>query len=127
MGAQKMRPAFYALHAATLDPATTALDLAPLLEAADAFPERHRLSEGAVYMSAQRRWTMLTGTDWRAGQQPEGAATWAESDHRLRVRPQVYPLTGVVWGCSCGISDTAVDRETAEAVHAAHAMTAGAS
>lgn len=48
------------------------------------------------------------------------------ADHRLRVRPQVYPLTGVVWGCSCGVSDTAVDRETAEAVHAAHAMTAGA-
>lgn len=125
--AGKMRPPFPALHTATLDPATTALDLAPLLTAADAMPDRHRLSEGAVYMSAQRRWTMLTGTDWRAAQQPENAGTWAESDHRLRVRPQVYPATGWVWGCSCGVSDIADTREQAEAVHAAHAMAAGAS
>lgn len=127
MGDRKMREPFYALHAATLDPATTAEVLGVRLRAADAMQDRHRLSEGAVYMSAQRRWTMLTGTDWKATQQPEGADTWAESDHRLRVRPQVYPLTGWVWGCSCGTSDVADTREQAEAVHAAHAMTAGAS
>lgn len=126
MGDRKMRPPFYDLHAATLDPDTTAEVLEARLRTADAVQDRHRLSEGAVYMSAQRRWTMLTGTDWKATQQPDGADTWADSDHRLRVRPQVYPLTGVVWGCSCGVSDTAVDRETAEAVHAAHAMTVGA-
>ena len=75
-------------------------------------------------MSAQRRWTMLTGTDWRAGQQPDDAASWAQSDHRLRVRDQVYPATGVVWGCSCGTSDVADDRADAEDQHSAHARAA---
>lgn len=126
MGHQKMREPFYALHAATLDPAMDGERLAHLLRAADDMPERRRLSEGAVYMSAQRRFKMLTGADWRDSQQPADADTWAESDHRLRVRPQVYPLTGWVWGCSCGTSDVAETREQAEAVHAAHAMTAGA-
>lgn len=117
----KMRPPFPALHAATLDPGTTAVELEPLLHAADAMPDRHRLSEGAVYMSAQRRWTMLTGTDWRALQQPENAASWGGSDHTLRVRAQVYPHTGVVWGCSCGDASGVADDETdAGDQHSAH-------
>lgn len=45
----------------------------------------------------------------------------ADSDHSLRVRPQVYPLTGVVWGCSCGdASGTAEDETDAGDQHSAH-------
>jgi hypothetical protein len=119
-GERKMRQAFYDLHAATLEPSMDGERLAHLLRACDAMPDRRRLSEGAVYMSAQRRFKMLTGADWRDSQQPADAATWTGSAHRLRVRPQAEPLTGVVWGCSCGVTDTAKGRSAAEAAHATH-------
>jgi hypothetical protein len=117
----KMRPPFPALHAATLAPGTTGEILAHLLREADAMPVRRRLSEGAVYMSAQRRFKMLTGADWRDAQQPEDAASWSGSAHTLRVRAQVYPQTGVVWGCSCGDASGLADDETdAGDQHSAH-------
>jgi hypothetical protein len=101
MSQSKMRPEFYRLHAATLRRATTAADLAALLRAADAMPERHRLAEGAVYVAAQRRWLMLTGTDWKGMQRQTGDTTWTDSAHRLRI--DTDPADGCTrWRCSCG-------------------------
>lgn len=59
--APKMRPVFYRLHSTTLSPAATLEQLRSAIEAADAFPERRRLSEGAVYTAALRRWEHMTG------------------------------------------------------------------
>lgn len=118
MAGQKMRPAFYTLHAVTLNPASTREQLADALRTAEAVQDRHRLSEGAVYTSACRRWLLDTGTDWRATQQPEHAATWGgQSDHRLRLRPAEG---GVTWGCSCGASGAAATDEAATLAHADH-------
>jgi hypothetical protein len=121
MSGQKMRPEFNRLHALTLNPATSMDALAAGLQAAEAVQDRHRLSEGAVYASACRRWLLETGADWRTTQQPDGAATWGgQSDHRLRVRPAEG---GVVWGCSCGATGAAVDDSAATAAHAEHTTT----
>lgn len=100
MGDRKMRPAFYDLHAATLARGTTPDQLATALRAADAVTDRHRLSEGAVYASACRRWLLVTGTDWKATQQPPTATTWASSDHRYRA-PVPDDPSGFA-RCSCG-------------------------
>lgn len=62
--APKMRAVFSRLHAATLNRSTTLEQLTAAIEAADAFPERRRLSEGAVYTSALRRYEMLAGTPY---------------------------------------------------------------
>lgn len=112
--ARKMRPAFYDLHSATLDPATTPEQLAARLRAADAVPERHRLSEGAVYSTACRRYLLDTGTDWKA--QAPDAAVWTSSDHRYRERDGQGQ-------CSCGerVSLTDTDGTTWHAAHTAHA------
>ena len=125
MAGQKMRPAFYALHAATLDPATTTTRLAELLRAADAVTERHRLSEGAVYASACRRYLLDTGRSWKAAQTAEGATTWDQSDHRVRITfapsHHVGPTAGAAWGwrCSCGERAELV-AETEAGAYAAH-------
>lgn len=108
----KMRPAFNALHAATLDRATTAERLAALLTAADAVAERHRLSEGAVYTSALRRYQMLTGTDWRAGQLTEQTTLWGESDHRYRETSR--PDGSYDARCSCGAATVVFTAQTAD-------------
>jgi hypothetical protein len=118
----KMRPEFARLHAATLRLVTGRDELRSLLEAADAMPERHRLSEGAVYVAAQRRWTMLTGTDWKAGQRTTGDTTWTASDHRLRIDTD----SGCPrWRCSCGDKGyvTLGDTQAATAAHATHRRT----
>lgn len=95
----KLRPPVVRLHAATLAPATTADQLAAALTAVEAMPERRRAAESAVYDSARRRYTMLTGADWREAQQPDQATAWVESDHRYRERqtPEGYEAQ-----CSCG-------------------------
>ena len=118
----KMRPAFYTLHAATLDRHTTADQLAAALRAADAVPDRHRLSEGAVYTAACRRYLMLTGDDWKATQLSDTATTWGgQSDHRLRVRRvegTLGPDTtvgGWTWACSCGTDGQRLYSTEAEA------------
>lgn len=85
-------------------------DTAALLRTADAMPDRRRLSEGAVYTSALRRWTMLTDTDWKGAQHSAADTTWAESDHRPR-------LTDTGWACSCGDHGTSTDPATAHALH----------
>lgn len=98
-GERKMRPVFYTLHAVTLDPATRPEELADALRAAEAFPERHRLAEGAVYASACRRYLLDTGTAWtRAG---ETTAEWGgESSHTYRERSR--PDGSYDARCSCG-------------------------
>lgn len=117
MSRQKMRPEFNRLHAATLDRATTTDQLRVLLDAADAFPERRRLSEGAVYVSAQRRWTLLTGTDWKGShQQPADSAWGGQSSHRFR--SSVGELGE--WDCSCGYGGSARCPSEAERAHARH-------
>lgn len=98
---RKMRAEFYALHAATLDPATTMAELTELLAAADAVAERHRLSEGAVYMSACRRYLLETNRSWRAEGVTEATTTWGgESAHRYRERSR--PDGSYDARCSCG-------------------------
>jgi hypothetical protein len=64
-GAPKMRPVFARLHTAALSPATSTERLTAAIEAADAFPERRRLSEGAVYVAALRRYQLLTGHEYQ--------------------------------------------------------------
>jgi hypothetical protein len=109
MAGQKMRPPFYRLHALTLNPATTMDDLAAALQACEAVQERHRLSEGAVYASAQRRWLLETGADWRTSD--AAAAAWGgQSDHRPR-------LTDTTWACSCGARGDAPDPAAAHTAH----------
>ena len=126
MGDAKMRPQFSDLHRVTLDPDTTPDTMAHALRRADGLAERRRLSEGAVYVAALRRYTMLTGLDWRDAQQPDDADAWGgQSDHRLRIREQPG-AAWMVWGCSCGVTDTAEDRESAVAAHQAHVEQAGA-
>lgn len=111
MGDAKMRPVFSRLHAATLAPATRVEALTVLLLEADAFADRRRLSEGAVYVAACRRYRLLTGTDWRASLTTASTSTWGgQSEHRAR-------LGAGTWECSCGASGS--DWDAAEA-HAAH-------
>lgn len=105
----KMRREFLALHVATLTPATTPTQLAAALTAADGVQERHRLSEGAVYATACRRYLLDTGTSWKAPA-PEAAAWGAESAHRSRLTPSA-------WRCSCGAQGTAADPGLAHAAH----------
>lgn len=112
----KMRPAFNTLHATTLDRWTTPDQLTQALRAADAVPDRHRLSEGAVYTAACRRYLMLTGEDWKATQQPEAATTWTTSDHRPRTR---WAGQGWQWLCSCGAKGTGMHHSEPAAL-AAH-------
>lgn len=113
----KMRPTFYRLHAATLTLGTTAETLTGLLTEADAFPERRRLAEGAVYTAACRRYLLLTGTDWKASQQAATDGAWGgQSDHRLRLSVAVEGH----WDCSCGYGGTARYPSEAERAHAAH-------
>ena len=107
---QKMRAAFYRLHAATLNPATTPDVLAQRLRDADAVTERHRLAEGAVYASACRRYLLDTGRSWKGEQVTADATTWGESSHRSRLTP-----TG--WRCSCGAAGTSPDPAAAHAEH----------
>lgn len=111
----KMRPAFYRLHALTLTRTTSVEDLADALRAADAVPDRHRLSEGAVYTAACRRYLLDTGTDWKAQQVTETTTTWGQSAHRGR-----YTDTG--WRCSCGEAGATPEPEAA---HEAHRAAAG--
>jgi hypothetical protein len=111
MAGQKMRPAFYRLHALTLNPGTSADDLAAAIQACEAVQERHRLAEGAVYAAACRRWLLDTGARWHEAD--EATAVWgSESDHRAR-------LSDDEWRCSCGERGTAADPAAAHAEHAA--------
>lgn len=110
----KMRPVFSRLHAATLARATTTADLAALLAEADAFPERHRLSEGAVYTSACRRYLLETGRQWREETVTTASTTWTSSDHR----PRLNTDTGE-WRCSCGVRGHADDPAKGHAEHRA--------
>lgn len=106
-----MRAAFTRLHSATMNAATTADDLTARLEDADAVTERHRLSEGAVYAAACRRYLLLTGRQWRGETVTATTSTWGgQSAHRSR-------LTDTGWRCSCGAAGTSVDPETAHAEH----------
>lgn len=100
MSGAKMRPPFYRLHAATLDPATTPERLADLLRACDDVQDRHRLSEGAVYASACRRYLLDTGRDWRAETVTADTTTWGASDHRYRERSRSDGSYDA--RCSCG-------------------------
>lgn len=59
--APKLRAPFQRLHAATLNRATTLERLTEAIHAAEAFPERHRLAEGAVYTAALRRYELMAG------------------------------------------------------------------
>lgn len=125
----KMRPAFYTLHALTLNPATSMDALAAALQATEAVQDRHRLSEGAVYTAACRRWLLETGADWRATQQPDNAAAWGgQSDHRLRVQTHgPYEDGAVAWACSCGVTGTAASEAAASAAHYTHVEIASSS
>lgn len=107
----RMRPEFLRLHAATLTPATTPAQLAAALTAADGVQDRHRLSEGAVYATACRRYLLDTGTSWKAPA-PESAVWGGESAHRSR-------LTDTAWRCSCGAKGTSPDPGMAHAAHVA--------
>lgn len=101
---RKMRPAFYTLHAVTLDRHATPDDLTRALRAAEAVTDRHRLSEGAVYATACRRYLLDTGTPWtRAGDTGATATAWATSDHRYRLTDQDGTLLA---RCSCGARET---------------------
>lgn len=117
--ASKMRPPFYRLHAATLDPATRPGELADALRACDAVQDRHRLAEGAVYASGCRRYLLDTGTPWK--QADAAATTWGgESDHRPRYRMYDEPTPNGIrgaWRCSCGSSGTSADPVAAHAAH----------
>lgn len=108
----KMRPVFSRLHAATLARATSIGDLATLLAEADAFPDRHRLSEGAVYTSACRRYLLETGRQWREETITTASTTWTSSDHR----PRLNTDTGE-WRCSCGARGTDTDPAKAHNSH----------
>lgn len=117
----KMRPEFYALHAATLNRATTPQALADALRTAEGVADRHRLSEGAVYASACRRYLLDTGTSWaRAGDTGDTATAWGASDHRYRLTDR----DGILWArCSCG-DRQAVDTPAAgDAWHDRHTGT----
>lgn len=119
MAGQKMRPPFYRLHALTLNPATSMDDLAAALQATEAVTDRHRLSEGAVYASACRRWLLETGSDWRTTNQPDGAATWGgQSDHAYRLNSR--PDGSFRARCSCGVVTYTFNRKDADDWHAAH-------
>lgn len=111
-----MRPVFTRLHALTLTPGTTVLDLTRALLDADSFPDRRRLSEGAVYTAACRRYLLDVGRDWRTETVTAATSTWATSAHRPR-------LTDTGWRCSCGESGTATHPAAAHAAHRSGALT----
>lgn len=117
---RKMRPAFYTLHAVTLDPHAHPSDLAAALRGAEAVTDRHRLSEGAVYATACRRYLLDTGTSWsRDGDTDTTATTWTASNHRYRLDTRDGAL---VARCSCGgrqVVDTADDGTTWHDSHTA--------
>jgi len=114
---QKMRPPFYRLHALTLNPRTSQDDLAAAIQACEAFPDRHRLAEGAVFAAACRRWLLDTGARWHEAD--EATAIWgSESDHRGRI-------AGTSWRCSCGASGASEDPAAAHAAHHAAATAPG--
>lgn len=124
--AAKMRRAFSILHRVTLDPATLPDELAAALRAADAVADRHRLSEGAVYVAACRRYLMMTGRTWKETQLTATSAVWGgSSDHRRKIDHAIIGGVGLVlrWRCSCGeVGYVGVnDRDGAEAAHAEHA------
>lgn len=116
MSGDKMRPEFYHLNGVTMTPAASREDLAEALRAADSVQERHRLAEAAVYASACRRYLLMTGKDWKAEQQPEGAAIWTESDHRFRVKTH----HGMIAQCSCGASENVCSEPDALEWHEEH-------
>lgn len=127
MTRQKMRPEFNHLHAVTLDRTATTEDLTAALRAADAFADRRRLSEGAVYTSACRRYLLTTGTDWKETQQAATATAWGgQSDHRSRI--DGTPAYGYGWRCSCGVQSETLypTNDAATDGHAAHRRTAAA-
>lgn len=116
--AGKMRPVFYDLHAATLTRSTTVAQLRDLLTRADGFPERRRLSEGAVYATALRRWLMLTGGEWKATQVTAGDETWGQSDHSYRLRSR--PDGSYDARCSCGAATVVFVAADGPLWHEAH-------
>ncbi|UQS95146.1 hypothetical protein Pam4_03 [Pseudanabaena phage Pam4] len=118
----KMRPAFSRLHAVTLDRHSTPADLAEALTATEAVTDRHRLSEGAVYATACRRYLLTTGRPWvRTGTADATASTWGgASDHRYRLRAR--PDGSYDARCSCGaamVVFTPADGDTWHADHTA--------
>ena len=118
MPGQKMRPAFYRLHAVTLAVRSTPADLAAALRDAEAVADRHRLSEGAVYASACRRYLLDTGTPWtRAGDTGDTATAWGTSDHRYRLTAR----DGILWArCSCGDRQAVDTPDAGDAWHDHH-------
>lgn len=116
--AGKLRPAFLALHHATLDPATRPDELAHYLRTAEAVTDRHRLAEGAVYASACRRYQLDTGVAWRSVGLSDATAVWDVSDHTYRLRSRVDGSYDA--RCSCGAAVVVFAEPDGALWHAAH-------